>query len=170
MGVNGKTVTRYYREYEAKVQTYPEDGVDICLAYRPRYSTRHAERTKLKEAVWTEIDYWLHENARRRQTEMRKQSLKRQDIHRALTGKDFNISYSIYVSTSIATRPRRRRSRRTFLSDCTMNRTRNASLTGQEFLKDNVLCSTLIDRLCHKSYLVNMTSRSYQAKERKKNQ
>ncbi|MBO6099092.1 MAG: IS21-like element helper ATPase IstB [Prevotella sp.] len=31
----------------------------------------------------------------------------------------------------------------------------------EEVLKDKVLCSALVDRLCHKSYLVNMTGTSY---------
>lgn len=73
VGVNRKTVTRYIREYEAQAQADPEDGVDMCLASRPKYSARRAERTKLTEPVCAEIDYWLHENARRRQTGMRKQ-------------------------------------------------------------------------------------------------
>ena len=34
--------------------------------------------------------------------------------------------------------------------------------------KDKVLCSALVDRLCHKSYLVNMTGTSYRIKETKK--
>jgi len=38
----------------------------------------------------------------------------------------------------------------------------------EEVLKDKVLCSALVDRLCHKSYLVNMTGSSYRIKETKK--
>lgn len=38
----------------------------------------------------------------------------------------------------------------------------------EEVLKDKVLCSALADRLCHKSYLVNMTGASYRIKETKK--
>jgi DNA replication protein DnaC len=38
----------------------------------------------------------------------------------------------------------------------------------EEVLKDKVLCSALVDRLCHKSYLVNMTGASYRIKETKK--
>ena len=93
-GLNRKTVTRYIREYEVQVQSDPEEGVDICLASKPKYPRRKAERTKLTEAVCTEIEYWLAENAKRRQTGMRKQCLKRQDIHRCLIEKGFNVSYS----------------------------------------------------------------------------
>ena len=38
----------------------------------------------------------------------------------------------------------------------------------EEVLKDKVLCSALVDRLCHKAYLVNMTGTSYRIKETKK--
>lgn len=38
----------------------------------------------------------------------------------------------------------------------------------EEVLKDKVLCSALVDRLCHKSHLVNMTGTSYRVKETKK--
>ena len=38
----------------------------------------------------------------------------------------------------------------------------------EEVLKDKVLCSALVDRLCHKSYLVNMTGTSYRINETKK--
>ena len=93
-GLNRKTVTRYIREYEAQVKADPEEGAGMCLASKPKYAVRKAERTKLTEDVCTEIEYWLAENAKRRQTGMRKQCLKRQDIHRALTEKGFSISYS----------------------------------------------------------------------------
>ena len=35
----------------------------------------------------------------------------------------------------------------------------------EEVLKDKVLCAALVDRLCHKSYLINMTRTSYRIKE-----
>lgn len=38
----------------------------------------------------------------------------------------------------------------------------------EEVLKDKVLCAALVDRLCHKSYLINMTGISYRIKETKK--
>ena len=47
--------------------------------------------------------------------------------------------------------------------------TTNLSFTRwEEVLKDKVLCAALVDRLCHKSYLVNMTGQSYRIKETKK--
>ena len=38
----------------------------------------------------------------------------------------------------------------------------------EEVLKDKALCAALVDRLCHKSYLINMTGTSYRIKETKK--
>lgn len=38
----------------------------------------------------------------------------------------------------------------------------------EKVLKDKVLCAALVDRLCHKSYLINMTGTSYRIKETKK--
>ena len=94
VGLNRKTVTRYIREYEAQVSSAPKEGAAMCLASRPKYPPRTAGRSKLTETVCAEIEYWLSENAKRRQTGMRKQCLKRQDIHRALIEKGFSISYS----------------------------------------------------------------------------
>ena len=58
----------------------PEEGLDICLASKPKYPTRNVECTRMTEPVCAEIEYWLQENAKRRQTGMRKQCLKKQDI------------------------------------------------------------------------------------------
>lgn len=37
-----------------------------------------------------------------------------------------------------------------------------------EIIKDKVLCSALVDRLCHKAFLVNMTGSSYRVRETQK--
>ena len=93
-GLNRKTVTRYIRECESMAESDPVEGIDLCLASRPKYCNRKSERRRLTEAVCAEIEYWLHENTKRRQTGMRKQCLKRQDIHRVLIEKGYTISYS----------------------------------------------------------------------------
>lgn len=87
MGLNRRTVTRYIREYEASIREDPEEGLEICLASKPKYPARNVERTRMTEPVCAEIEYWLQENAKRRQTGMRKQCLKKQDIHRVLIEK-----------------------------------------------------------------------------------
>ena len=94
VGLNRKTVTRYIRDYEASIRENPEEGLDICLASKPKYPARNVECTRMTEPVCAEIEYWLQENAKRRQTGMRKQCLKKQDIHRVFIEKGFNISYS----------------------------------------------------------------------------
>ena len=66
----------------------------MCLASKPKYPSRKVECTRMTDAVRAEIDYWLEENAKRRLTGMRKQCLKRQDIHLSLIEKGFSISYS----------------------------------------------------------------------------
>ena len=38
----------------------------------------------------------------------------------------------------------------------------------EEIIKDKVLCSALVDRLCHKAHLVNMTGQSYRIRETQK--
>lgn len=38
----------------------------------------------------------------------------------------------------------------------------------EEIIKDKVLCSALVDRLCHKAHLVNMTGQSYRVRETQK--
>lgn len=93
-GLNRKTVTRYIREYEALVKADPIDGVNLCLASKPKYCNRKPKRRRLIESICAEIEYWLHENSKRRQSGMRKQCLKRQDIHRVLIEKGYSISYS----------------------------------------------------------------------------
>lgn len=95
VGLNRKTVTRYVREFEKMSLQDGEDGIERCLQQKPAYSScRKSERTRLTDAVCAEIDYWLEENARRRLKRLHKQCLKRQDIHRVLIEKGYDISYS----------------------------------------------------------------------------
>lgn len=76
VGLNRKTVTRYIREYEASIREDPEEGLDICLASKPKYPARHVERTRMTEPICAEIEYWLQENvylpiARKRMNSLR---------------------------------------------------------------------------------------------------
>ena len=73
VGVSRKTVKRYITEYETLAQADPEEGINMCLASEPNYSSRKIERSRLTEPVCAEIEYWLSENAKRRLTGMRKQ-------------------------------------------------------------------------------------------------
>ena len=95
VGLNRKTVTRYVCEFEKMSLQDGEDGIERCLQQKTAYSScRKSERTRLTDAVCSEIDYWLEENARRRLKRLHKQCLKRQDIHCVLIEKGYEISYS----------------------------------------------------------------------------
>ena len=203
VGLNRKTVTRYIREFEDAVCKDPEEGIDLCLAKKPEYPSRKVERTRLTDAVRTEIELWLQENARCCQTGMRKQCLKKQDIHRALIEKGFNISYSSVYKYIQQRKQEKTKKQKEVFENSTMSLvicdelgyvgfdkegaemlfnhlslrtgkkatiiTTNLPFTRwEEVLKDMVLCSALVDRLCLKSYLVNMTGTSYRIKETKK--
>lgn len=72
VGLHRKTVTRYIREFDDAICKDPEEGVDLCLASKPAYPVRRVERTRLTDEVCNEIEFWLQENAKRRQTGMRK--------------------------------------------------------------------------------------------------
>ena len=58
VGVSRKTVKRYITEYEAMMMSNPEEGIDMCLASRPKYPSRNTGPVKLTEAVCAEIEYW----------------------------------------------------------------------------------------------------------------
>ena len=38
----------------------------------------------------------------------------------------------------------------------------------EEIIKDKALCPALVDRLCHKAFLINMSGASYRVKETQK--
>ena len=38
----------------------------------------------------------------------------------------------------------------------------------EEIIKDKVLCSALVDRLCHKVFLLNITGQSFRVRETQK--
>ena len=47
--------------------------------------------------------------------------------------------------------------------------TTNLPFTRWEaIIRDKVLCSALVDRLCHKAHMVNMTGQSYRVRETQK--
>lgn len=54
-------------------------------------------------------------------------------------------------------------------SNCKSTFTTNLPFTRwEEILKDKVLCAALVDRLCQKAHLVNMTGKSYRTRESEK--
>lgn len=94
VGVDRKTVRRLIQAFEERLTKDPDLGMEEFLAERPKYKKRDYCPRALTPEITKEIDKWLKENERRKSMGMRKQCLKRQDIHRQLIEKGMNISYS----------------------------------------------------------------------------
>lgn len=93
VSLDRKTVRRIVRGYEEAVAQDPETGVEDYLSMVPRYRGSSRPPRVLTDAVIKEIDRWLKENDRRSRNGMRKQCLKKKDIHRELASKGFKVSY-----------------------------------------------------------------------------
>lgn len=94
VGVDRKTVRKLIQAYEDRLTQDPDLGMEEFLAERPKYKKREYSPRILTPNISKEIDKWLKENERRKSMGMRKQCLKRQDIHRQLIEKGLNVSYS----------------------------------------------------------------------------
>ena len=94
VGVDRKTVRRLIQAFEERLTKDPDLGMEEFLAERPKYKKREYCPRTLTHEITKEIDKWLKENERRKSMGMRKQCLKRQDIHRQLIEKGMNVSYS----------------------------------------------------------------------------
>ena len=164
VGLNRKTVTRYIREYEAQVSSDPEEGADMCLAIRPKYPLRKVERSKPKE-VFIKQYYEPGEECEFDWGEVKLRIAAKQV---AFTMAVFALCHSegrwAYLFRHQATESLPRMEAFYGFS----HRFCNARAGWEKVLKDKVLCSALVDRLRHKSYLVNMTGTSYRIKETRK--
>lgn len=89
-----KTVSRLVHDFEAAIKKDPDLGMTEFLATVPKYTKRTYTPRTMKGAVVREIDKCLKENEKRRATGMRKQCMKREDIHRVLLEKGYVVSYS----------------------------------------------------------------------------
>lgn len=87
LNVDRKTVSKVVHAYEDAIASDPEGGLNRVLREEPRYKPREYVPRVLLKPVTDEIDKWLKENDKRRSSGMRKQCLKRQDIHRQLLEK-----------------------------------------------------------------------------------
>lgn len=94
VSLDRKTVRRIVYGYEVALLDDPETGIDDYLSSVPRYHVAARSSRVLTKEVTKEIDRWLQENDRRLNNGMRKQCLKRKDIHRELSSKGLNVSYS----------------------------------------------------------------------------
>ena len=107
VGVDRKTVRRLIQAFEERLTKDPDLGMEEFLAERPKYKKREYCSRTLTHEITKEIDKWLKENERRKSMGVRKQCLKRQDIHRQLIEKGMNVSYSSVCSTSPVRNPKR---------------------------------------------------------------
>ena len=92
--VSRKTIRKYLRECEQAIQKDPSEGLDDYLSQKPCRKLQKRERPVMTDALCAVIDGWLTENQHRRMTNMRKQCVNLQGIHRDLTERGFNVSYS----------------------------------------------------------------------------
>ena len=182
VGLNRKTVTRYVREYEDSIKVDPEEGLDMCLGSKPKYPSRNVERTRLTDPVCAEIGLGIKACLqgytvfftsvphlltliREAKTEKTLRNLEikfeRYDLvicdELGYVGFDKEGAEMLFNHLSLRTGKK-----------ATIITTNLPFTRWEEVLKDKVLCSALVDRLCHKSYLVNMTGTSYRIKETKK--
>ena len=89
-----KTVGRLVHDFEAAIKEDPDLGMTEFLATVPKYTKRKYTPRVMEGDIVREIDKCLKENEKRRATGMRKQCMKREDIHRVLLEKGYHVSYS----------------------------------------------------------------------------
>ncbi len=100
LGLNRKTVSRYIREYEegkAKLeQEKPEavEGFVETLVGPPVYDSTRRWRRKLTTEIAEQIDKYVEQNRQKRQQGLRKQQMKKIDIHEALRERGYQIGYT----------------------------------------------------------------------------
>lgn len=101
VGMDRKTVSRYIKEYEAKLQDIEQSKGEVdkgeliqSLVESPKYDTSNRVKRKLTEEIEEKIKEHLEENKIKRQGGLHKQTKKIIDIHAALVIDGYNISYS----------------------------------------------------------------------------
>ena len=91
VGVDRKTVRRLIQAFEERLTKDPDLGMEEFLAERPKYKKREYCPRTLTHEITKEIDKRLKKNERRKSMSMRKQCLKRQDVHRQLIEKGMKV-------------------------------------------------------------------------------
>lgn len=101
VGMDRKTVSRYIKEYEAKLQEIEHLKGEVdkgeliqSLVESPKYDTSNRVKRKLTEEIEEKIKEHLEENKIKRKGGLHKQTKKIIDIHAALVIEGYNISYS----------------------------------------------------------------------------
>lgn len=95
--ISRKTVSKYIREYESILQVSQdkEAAQALVLSSSPSYKmSTPRPRVKLTEEVQSIIDDLLENNKKKLKQGLRKQLLKKVDIHEELLAKGFDVGYS----------------------------------------------------------------------------
>lgn len=96
LGISRKTVKRYILELEAQFESEdcPQNAVTKCLSSAPTYHSGKREKRKLTKEVCEAIDGFLAANEEKKQQGLRKQLLKKCDIHALLIEQGMSIGYT----------------------------------------------------------------------------
>ena len=104
-GISRKTIRKYIREYEnkkaalLKTQDIPSGELIQNIVERPTYDSSSRKKTKLTPEIMERVEYYLQENETKRAVGRAKQQKKKIDIHEALVGEGFDISYPTICNT-----------------------------------------------------------------------
>ena len=93
LGLNRKTVERYFKEYRLALQSEDEDAVEDYLSHKPRYKTSVRPRRVITDTIKSKIINCLEINKKRITNGMHKQCMSKMDIYELLIGQGFSLSY-----------------------------------------------------------------------------
>ena len=104
--INRKTVNKYIEDYEAHLQANPQQAglLGSYLSEPPVYKRKVRTKHKLSVEIQEAIDKFLEENAEKKSKGLRKQLLKKCDIHEQLNAQGFDIGYTTvcnYIKTKM---------------------------------------------------------------------
>ncbi len=93
LGLNRKTVGKYFNEYRLALQSDDECAVEDYLSQKPNYKTSTRPRRVITDAIKQKITDCLNINKKRIEQGMRKQCMTKMGIYELLIDQGFNISY-----------------------------------------------------------------------------
>ena len=93
LGIHRKTVRSYVKEYLA-AKAGGDETLTAYLKSEPSYKVPQRDRTALTDEVRTLINVCLRDNEEKRQRGDRKLCMKASDIHAAVVGAGYKVSYS----------------------------------------------------------------------------
>lgn len=95
MGNSFHTVDKVIKEYESAIKSEQKDeALNTLLCVAPRYDTSKRKERVITDEVAMLIAGYLHDNEVKRSTGLRKQCMRKTDIHEQLVRKGFKVAYS----------------------------------------------------------------------------